>query len=155
MGDMKARNSQSSVRRAVADEARGHLRMMARRQGEWQRPLCETFSRSCAHGAKRQKSGGRPTTACEYPTFIGTDGEWGSHFDVALLAAVLQRSCRSTVIQRKLVVFDPRLRGLRVHPPASAETLIPTASIAPNSVSKYDVVIGLDPGLHWFSTKQR
>lgn len=141
------RAAHQTLRTRVGQRALGHHESMSKRHAEWQRTTRLT-RRNIGASAP-----GLPRKANEYPGFISRLGEWGNQFDVALLAEELESLPTSQAVPRRLVVFDPRLGVLRIHgPPVAGGTLIPTAPIGHADVQGVDLVLGLDPGLHWWGT---
>jgi len=69
---------------------------------------------------------------------------------MALLAELLKRIDGE---QQRLIVLDPKVGQPRHHFSPTDETLVPAEYVALTDIKNTDVVIGLDPGLHWWSTR--
>ena len=123
------------ARALAADDAVRHAANMARFPGIWQR----TARRSRRRGGAG--AGACPAVATGYPDFIREAHQWGTGFDLALLAGAME-DCR-------LIVLHPHAATPLVHLPAwsgrgpvtEVATALPTAAVAARSVLPADVVI--------------
>jgi hypothetical protein len=128
------------------------LSEMALIPGAWQREVV-AGRRTKSRNKKRKRSTVVPHHACDYQEYIGTNGVWGTTFDAALAAHVLQKK-----YQKRLVVLDSRTGTFHLKLPPQSKTddddeydvsnFCPFTEVTPDQIRSADVVIRLR-GLHF------